>query len=321
MVDFQWTCRPPTDGDDDDKDSMMIASDKEWIRLNRDDDRTCEFIVSGPRANSQLANAIRRTILASVPTLAIDIIHFRGSNDAVLNHQFVAQRLSCLPIRVESFERVDQMSFHNECRCRATHEQECKSWEDENQRMDERENQEAKAAAQDNNSKQVGNKKKRRDPEGDDDDELDEGPMQGCRACSIVGMIDVVNDRADGQVRVVTDHDLTWFEPNVSIAHATIDGQYPIVELAPGQRFSCSVIARKGIEGANVSLKHMHSKWSPTIAATYVMEHGNRYRFNVETTGVWTARQVVQASLELLRRDVQHVIQSLSSSTCTTPST
>ena len=60
-----------------------------------------------------VANALRRIIIAEVPTMAIDLVQVR-ENTSVLNDEFIAHRIGLVPL---VSERVDNFSRHKECVC------------------------------------------------------------------------------------------------------------------------------------------------------------------------------------------------------------
>ena len=60
-----------------------------------------------------VANALRRIIIAEVPTMAIDLVQVR-ENTSVLNDEFIAHRIGLVPLVSES---VDSFSKHKECTC------------------------------------------------------------------------------------------------------------------------------------------------------------------------------------------------------------
>ncbi|KAL6771735.1 RPB3 [Auxenochlorella protothecoides x Auxenochlorella symbiontica] len=54
----------------------------------------CEFVLSN--VNASIANALRRVILAEVPTIAIELVEIE-SNTTVLNDEYIAHRLGLVP--------------------------------------------------------------------------------------------------------------------------------------------------------------------------------------------------------------------------------
>ncbi|CAF0897955.1 unnamed protein product [Adineta ricciae] len=61
-----------------------------------------------------VANAIRRSMIAETPTVAIDSVHIE-SNTTVLFDEFLAHRIGLIPIYCE--ELVDKMIYHRDCSC------------------------------------------------------------------------------------------------------------------------------------------------------------------------------------------------------------
>ena len=60
-----------------------------------------------------IANALRRTIISEVPTMAIDLVHIT-ENTSVLFDEFLAQRLGLIPLISND---VDELEFFRECDC------------------------------------------------------------------------------------------------------------------------------------------------------------------------------------------------------------
>jgi DNA-directed RNA polymerase II subunit RPB3 len=79
-----------------------------------------KFILSD--TDTSMANALRRIMIAEVPTLAIDLVEFH-ENTTVLNDEYIAHRLGLIPLRYQepdSLKAVDcQEVFlsHRDCVC------------------------------------------------------------------------------------------------------------------------------------------------------------------------------------------------------------
>lgn len=63
------------------------------------------FVLS--RTDPSIANALRRVMIAEVPTMAIDIVEVEN-NTSVLNDEFIAHRLGLIPL---TSSRADRFSY------------------------------------------------------------------------------------------------------------------------------------------------------------------------------------------------------------------
>lgn len=79
-----------------------------------------KFILS--ETDTSVANALRRIMIAEVPTLAIDLVEF-AENTTVLNDEYIAHRLGLIPIRYTSPDTLRASDCngaflpHRECVC------------------------------------------------------------------------------------------------------------------------------------------------------------------------------------------------------------
>lgn len=79
-----------------------------------------KFILS--ETDASVANALRRIMIAEVPTLAIDLVEFH-ENTTVLNDEYIAHRLGLIPLRYQlpdsdkGKDVQDVYNFHYDCVC------------------------------------------------------------------------------------------------------------------------------------------------------------------------------------------------------------
>jgi len=64
------------------------------VQIRELSDAHCKFVLSA--TDTSIANALRRVMLAEVPTIAIDLVDLEA-NSSVLNDEFIAHRLVCTP--------------------------------------------------------------------------------------------------------------------------------------------------------------------------------------------------------------------------------
>lgn len=78
--------------------------------LNREEN-TVQFSLSN--VDLSTANALRRVMLAEVPTVAIDLVEIEN-NTSVLADEFLAHRLGMIPL---TSSKVENLSYTRECNC------------------------------------------------------------------------------------------------------------------------------------------------------------------------------------------------------------
>lgn len=71
----------------------------------------CKFKLSN--VDTSIANALRRVMIAEVPTLAIDLVEFEN-NTSVLHDEFIAHRLGLIPLNSKN---VNSFTFTSDCTC------------------------------------------------------------------------------------------------------------------------------------------------------------------------------------------------------------
>ena len=65
------------------------------VEMRRLTDDYCEFVLKNTDVST--ANALRRVMIAEVPTIAIDLVEFENTTTG-LNDEFLAHRLGLVPL-------------------------------------------------------------------------------------------------------------------------------------------------------------------------------------------------------------------------------
>ncbi|KAK3072945.1 RNA polymerase II subunit 3 [Teratosphaeriaceae sp. CCFEE 6253] len=81
------------------------------VNIRESSNTTIDFVLSS--TTLALANSLRRTMLAEIPTIAIDLVEVE-SNTSVLADEFLAHRMGLVPL---STRDVDEMLYTRECDC------------------------------------------------------------------------------------------------------------------------------------------------------------------------------------------------------------
>ena len=77
-------------------------------------DEAIDFTLTNTDAS--VANALRRVMIAEVPTMAIDRVEI-SVNDTLLHDEFIAHRLGLIPLRVLPPNKPDAFKYNRECVC------------------------------------------------------------------------------------------------------------------------------------------------------------------------------------------------------------
>jgi DNA-directed RNA polymerase II subunit RPB3 len=72
------------------------------VEMRRLTDEYAEFVLRD--TDVSMANALRRVMIAEVPTIAIDLVEFEN-NTTVLNDEFLAHRLGLVPLVSEEADK------------------------------------------------------------------------------------------------------------------------------------------------------------------------------------------------------------------------
>mmetsp|Transcript_36355 Transcript_36355/g.94548 ORF Transcript_36355/g.94548 Transcript_36355/m.94548 type:complete len:323 (-) Transcript_36355:191-1159(-) len=88
----------------------MVKRDPAVEVLEVSDDRI-KFVLS--KTDTSMANALRRVMLAEVPTITIDLVDFED-NTSVLQDEYIAHRLGMIPL---SSQGAADMKYKWECEC------------------------------------------------------------------------------------------------------------------------------------------------------------------------------------------------------------
>lgn len=88
-----------------------MEPDVEVLELN---DESITFMLTS--VDTSIANALRRVMMAEVPTMAIDLVEVK-ENTTVLHDEYIAHRLGLVPLRSEN---AANFNFSRDCSCAMT---------------------------------------------------------------------------------------------------------------------------------------------------------------------------------------------------------
>jgi DNA-directed RNA polymerase subunit D len=81
------------------------------VEILEKSDESVKFVIEG--IGDGFANALRRTMMMEIPTLAIEWVDF-VKNDSVLNDEIIAHRLGLIPLTF----KMGKYNLPEECRCK-----------------------------------------------------------------------------------------------------------------------------------------------------------------------------------------------------------
>jgi len=221
----------------------MALARKPTIVVTRNTEETLEFTLSG--TDVSMANALRRVMLAEVPTMAIDLVNVY-ENSSALHDEFICHRLGLIPLRWRP--RPEGTPLHDPSGASGSGYP--FFWESDSVDVDH-EGFDRRTSVR--LSLDVANEST--DPEAD--------PV-------MVTSADLVVDWDDGSY---CPFEVASFSHPADRERAPADAGIMLVKLGPGQRLVVSCVARLGIG-------KIHAKFNP--CATVCMRHEPAIRLNRE---------------------------------------